>query len=189
MAPKKRTVLSSTGVEQAIRSLADKLCTTIQPIRTTVLIGIQTRGVPLARRIAQHMYEKTGHEVPVGILDITLYRDDVDEIASQPIIKETDLPLDLNDRQVVLVDDVLFTGRTIRAALDQLIDFGRPHAVRLCVLLDRGHRELPIQPDFVGKLIATSASENVVVLLKEIDGRDQVVVTHKKKNNNKTRGI
>lgn len=180
MKRKKKVILNSTGVEQTVRNMTDQLCCAVPQVKNIVLIGIQTRGVPLARRIARNIYEKTGQEVRVGVLDITLYRDDVHQIALQPHIKETDLPLDLNDRIVVLVDDVLFTGRTIRAAMDQLIDFGRPQAVRLCVLLDRGHRELPIQPDVVGKTIATSQSEVVKVLLKEVDGRDQVVVSSKK---------
>ncbi len=181
MAQRKRIILSRTGVEQTVRNLVDQICTGIPDTGDIVLIGIQTRGVPLARRISQSMYEKTGTEVRVGVLDITLYRDDVQSIALQPLIKETDLPLDLNDRVVVLVDDVIFTGRSVRAALDQLIDFGRPRAIRLCVLLDRGHREFPIQPDFVGKTLATSKSEEVRVLLKEVDGKDQVLVLPKKK--------
>ncbi|MFH1379725.1 MAG: bifunctional pyr operon transcriptional regulator/uracil phosphoribosyltransferase PyrR [bacterium] len=184
MAKMQKVILSSTGVEQTVRNISDKICSCFSPVKNIVLIGIQTRGVPLARRIAQNIYEKTGHEVRVGVLDITLYRDDMHSIALQPLIKETELPLDLNDRLVVLVDDVLFTGRSIRAALDQLIDFGRPQAVRLCVLLDRGHREFPIQPDVVGKLIATSKSEDVKVLLKEVDGKDQVVVLQNKKKKN-----
>lgn len=180
MAVRQRIILNSSAIGQTIKNLAEQIGESFPVISDVVLIGIQTRGVPLARRIAQSLYEKYGREVRVGILDITLYRDDMHAIASQPRIKETDLPLDLNDRIVVLVDDVIFTGRSIRAALDQLVDFGRPKAVRLCVLLDRGHREFPIQPDFVGKTVATSRTDDVRVLMKEVDGRDQVVVEGKK---------
>lgn len=181
MAEKKRIILNSSAVEQTIKNLAREINQTYPHIKDVVLIGIQTRGVPLARRISQNLYEKKGHKVPVGVIDITLYRDDMHAIALQPLIKETDIPFDLNDRIVILVDDVIFTGRSIRAAIDQLVDFGRPQAVRLCVLLDRGHRELPIQPDFVGKTVATARNEQVNVLMKEVDGLDQIVVSSKKR--------
>lgn len=176
MSKKERIILSASAVEQTVKNLAQQIHEEFPNTKNVVLIGIQTRGVPLAKRISQALYEKNGHEVQIGILDITLYRDDVNEIANQPIIKETDLPSDLNDRVVILVDDVIFTGRSIRAALDQLVDFGRPEAVRLCVLVDRGHRELPIQPDFVGKTLATSRTEVVKVRMREVDGCDQVVI-------------
>jgi len=138
------------------------------------LIGIQRRGVPLARRLAEAIHEHEGVALPVGALDITFYRDDLSMIAQQPLVKGTDLPFDLNGRTIVLVDDVLYTGRTIRAAMDALVDFGRPQAMRLAVLVDRGHRELPIRADHVGKNVPTSREEVVRVHLAEIDDEDGV---------------
>ncbi|MFL5779054.1 MAG: bifunctional pyr operon transcriptional regulator/uracil phosphoribosyltransferase PyrR [Chloroflexota bacterium] len=141
-----------------------------------VLIGIQRRGVPLARRIASAILEHEGVDLPVGALDITFYRDDLSLIAQQPVVKGTELPVDLNGRTVILVDDVLYTGRTIRAAMDALVDFGRPQAIRLAVLVDRGHRELPIRADHVGKNVPTSREEVVRVHLEETDGEDGVEI-------------
>jgi pyrimidine operon attenuation protein/uracil phosphoribosyltransferase len=138
------------------------------------LVGIQRRGVPLARRIADAIEEHEQVRPPVGALDITFYRDDLSLAAQQPIVKGTDLPFDINGVTVVLVDDVLYTGRTIRAAMDALVDFGRPRAIRLAVLVDRGHRELPIRPDHVGKNVPTSREEVVKVRLVETDGEDSV---------------
>ncbi|MDP9483270.1 MAG: bifunctional pyr operon transcriptional regulator/uracil phosphoribosyltransferase PyrR, partial [Chloroflexota bacterium] len=139
-----------------------------------VLVGIQRRGVPLAHRIAAAIAEHEGAVLPVGALDITFYRDDLSLVAQQPLVKGTDLPFDLNGATVVLVDDVLYTGRTIRAAMDALVDFGRPQAIRLAVLIDRGHRELPIRADHVGKNVPTSREEIVKVHLAETDGEDGV---------------
>ena len=141
-----------------------------------VLIGIRTRGVPLAESLAEEIERLEGTKVPVGILDITLYRDDLSTIAPQPVVKETHLPTTLSDSSLVLCDDVLYTGRTIRAALDALVDFGRPRAVRLAVLIDRGHRELPIQADVVGREVPTSANEVVEVRFQAIDGEDGVEI-------------
>ena len=140
------------------------------------LVGIQRRGVPLARRIADAIRDNEGVEVPVGALDITFYRDDLSLVAQQPVVKGTDLPFDLNGATVVLVDDVLYTGRTIRAAMDALVDFGRPQSIQLAVLVDRGHRELPIRADYVGKNLPTSRREQVQVRLAEADGVDEVVI-------------
>jgi len=142
-----------------------------------VLVGIQRRGVPLAHRIAAAIQEHEGATVPVGALDITFYRDDLSMVAQQPVVKGTAIPFDLNGRTVVLVDDVLYTGRTIRAAMDALIDFGRPQAIRLAVLVDRGHRELPIRADHVGKNVPTSREEVVHVMLEETDGEDAVEIS------------
>lgn len=141
-----------------------------------VLIGIRTRGVPLAESLAEEIERLEGTRVPVGILDITLYRDDLSTIAPQPVVKETHLPTTLSDSSLVLCDDVLYTGRTIRAALDALVDFGRPRAVRLAVLIDRGHRELPIQADVVGREVPTSANEVVEVRFQAVDGEDGVEI-------------
>ena len=139
-------------------------------------IGIQRRGVPLARRIAAAILENEGAEVPVGALDITFYRDDLSLVAQQPVVKGTELPSGIDGRTVILVDDVLYTGRTIRAAMDALVDFGRPQAIRLAVLVDRGHRELPIRADHVGKNVPTSREELVRVHLEETDGEDGVEI-------------
>jgi len=139
-------------------------------------VGIRTRGVPLARRLAARVRDRSGIEIPVGVLDITLYRDDLTDIASQPVVRDTVLPFGVDGRRIVLVDDVLYTGRTVRAALDQLIDFGRPRRIELMVLVDRGCRELPIQADYVGKQIETTRKQMVEVRLKEEDGRKKVVL-------------
>jgi pyrimidine operon attenuation protein/uracil phosphoribosyltransferase len=141
-----------------------------------VLVGVRTRGVPLARRLAARIAQ-AGHRLPpVGALDITLYRDDLTTIAAHPVMKGTDIPFSIDGRSVVLVDDVLYTGRTARAALDELIDFGRPARIELAVLVDRGHRELPIRADYAGRELATQRDEIVQVLLDEEDGRDQVLL-------------
>jgi pyrimidine operon attenuation protein/uracil phosphoribosyltransferase len=142
------------------------------------LVGIRSRGVPLARRLARINSDIAGHEVPTGALDITLYRDDLmrHAVGAQPVVKSTDIPFSIDDRRILLVDDVLYTGRTIRAALDALIEFGRPRSIQLVVLVDRGHRELPIKADYVGKNLPTSLSQSVQVRLAEIDGRDEVEV-------------
>jgi pyrimidine operon attenuation protein/uracil phosphoribosyltransferase len=154
------------------------------------LVGVRTRGVPLARRLARLIGETAGAEPAVGALDITLYRDDFTSLAPQPITRGTDILFSIDDRTVVLVDDVLFTGRTVRAALDQLIDFGRPARIELAVLVDRGHRELPIRADYVGQALSTSRHEAVKVLVREEDGRDEIVLEKRarKKTAGKARG-
>jgi pyrimidine operon attenuation protein/uracil phosphoribosyltransferase len=142
------------------------------------LVGIRTRGVHLARRLGRSLKEITGDEVPTGALDITLYRDDLmrHAVGPQPLVRSTDIAFSIDNRTILLVDDVLYTGRTTRAALDALIDFGRPLAIQLVVLVDRGHRELPIKADYVGKNLPTSREESVQVCLQETDGRDEVVL-------------
>jgi pyrimidine operon attenuation protein/uracil phosphoribosyltransferase len=142
------------------------------------LVGIRTRGVPLAKRLAVAILEINGHEVPTGALDITLYRDDLmrHAVGPQPLVRRTEIPFSIDDKRILLVDDVLYTGRTIRAALDALIDFGRPKSIQLVVMVDRGHRELPIKADYVGKNFPTSLSQSVQVHLLEIDGRDEVEI-------------
>ncbi len=141
-----------------------------------VIVGIRTRGVPLASRLMEFIRSFEGVQVPMGIIDITLYRDDIHHTAPRAVVGETDLKIDINGKVIVLVDDVLFTGRTIRAAMDELMDFGRPARILLAVLVDRGHRELPIRPDFVGKNIPTARGQTVVVKVKEVDGQDEVSV-------------
>ncbi len=145
-------------------------------VKRLALVGVRSRGVPLARRLAGLIAEASGAEPAIGALDISLYRDDFTSLAGQPITKGTDIVFSLEGRTVVLVDDVLFTGRTVRAAIDQLIDFGRPARIELAVLVDRGHRELPIRADYVGRVLATSRQEAVEVRVLEEDGRDEVVL-------------
>jgi pyrimidine operon attenuation protein/uracil phosphoribosyltransferase len=142
------------------------------------LVGIRTRGVPIARRIAELLRGIAGSEVPTGALDITLYRDDLmrHPVGPQPLVRKTEIPFSIDDKRILLVDDVLYTGRTIRAALDALIDFGRPKAIQLIVLVDRGHRELPIKADYVGRNLPTALTQSVQVHLLEIDGRDEVEI-------------
>ena len=149
-------------------------------VKKLALVGVRTRGVPLARRLARAIAATTGAEPAVGALDIALYRDDFTSLAAQPITKGTDIVFSIDGRTVVLVDDVLFTGRTVRAALDQLIDFGRPSRIELAVLVDRGHRELPIRADYVGRVLATSRDEAVQVRVREEDGTDEVVLLPRK---------
>ena len=149
-------------------------------VEELALVGIRQRGVPLAKRIAANIQSITGRAIDAGALDITLYRDDLmrQPVGHQPIVRSTEIPFSIDDRRIVLVDDVLYTGRTIRAAIDALIDFGRPAAIQLVVLVDRGHRELPIKPDYVGKNLPTSRDQSVQVRLEEIDGKDEVVIDH-----------
>jgi len=147
-------------------------------VEELALVGIRTRGVPIAKRLAKAIHEINGHEIPTGALDITLYRDDLmrTAVGAQPVIRKTEIPFSIDDRRILLVDDVLYTGRTIRAAMDALVDFGRPQAIRLAVLVDRGHRELPIRADHVGKNVPTSREEIVKVHLEEIDDEDAVLI-------------
>jgi pyrimidine operon attenuation protein/uracil phosphoribosyltransferase len=169
-----RQIMTADEIRRAIVRVSHEIVERQAGTSGLVLVGIQRRGVPLAGRIAAAIEEHEGVAIPVGALDITFYRDDLSLVAQQPIVKGTAIPVDLNDRTVVLVDDVLYTGRTIRAAMDALVDYGRPRAIRLAVLVDRGHRELPIRADHVGKNVPTSRDELVKVELVEIDGRDSV---------------
>jgi pyrimidine operon attenuation protein/uracil phosphoribosyltransferase len=168
-------LMSSEDVRRALIRMAHELVERNGGVDRVALVGIRTRGVPLARRIARLIHEFEGATVPVGELDITLYRDDLQRRVKLPG-GPTALPVDMRGRKVVLVDDVLYTGRTIRAAMDAVIDFGRPRAIQLLVLVDRGHRELPIRADYVGKNVPTSRAESVEVRLVEVDGRDEVVL-------------
>lgn len=169
-------LMEAAQIEQALSRIAKEIVERNGGAERLALVGIRTRGVPLARRLAALIGNLTGLSIPVGILDITLYRDDLTDIAAQPVVRETELAFPIHGRRIVLVDDVLFTGRTVRAALDELIDFGRPERIELMVLVDRGGRELPIKADYVGKEVRTSRRQMVQVLLQEEDGRDQVVL-------------
>ena len=174
----RRTVLTAEDVRRAVDRIAHEIVERNRNLDDVVLVGMRTRGVPLASRLAAAIqeFESTQGGVPVGALDIGLYRDDLPALELRPQIRPTELPTDIHGKRVVLVDDVLYTGRSIRAALDALIDFGRPSSIQLAVLVDRGHRELPIRPDYVGKNIPTAPNDDVQVLLEETDGRDEVVV-------------
>jgi pyrimidine operon attenuation protein/uracil phosphoribosyltransferase len=169
-----RQIMTAEEIRRATIRISHEIVEKQAGTEGLVLVGIQRRGVPLAHRIAASIEEHEGVKLPVGALDITFYRDDLSLVAQQPIVKGTDLPFDLNGRTIVLVDDVLYTGRTIRAAMDALVDFGRPTAIRLAVLVDRGHRELPIRADHVGKNVPTSREELVRVHLIEIDDEEGV---------------
>ncbi len=171
-----RQIMTADEVRRAIVRISHEIVERQAGTDGLVLVGIQRRGVPLAERVAVAIAEHEGVTLPVGALDITFYRDDLSLIAQQPIVKATAIPVDLNGKTVVLVDDVLFTGRTIRAAMDALVDFGRPRAIRLAVLVDRGHRELPIRADHVGKNVPTSRDELVKVHVAEIDSEDGVLI-------------
>ncbi len=171
-----RRIMTGDDIRRAVVRVSHEIVEKHAGTDGLALVGIQRRGVPLARRIADAIRENEGAEVPVGALDITFYRDDLSLVAQQPVVKGTAIPFDINGRTVVLVDDVLYTGRTIRAAMDALIDYGRPQAIRLAVLVDRGHRELPIRADHVGKNVPTSREEVVHVMLDVIDGDDAVVI-------------
>jgi pyrimidine operon attenuation protein/uracil phosphoribosyltransferase len=174
---RKAVVMDSVQIRRTIMRIAHEIVERNKGVADLILVGIRNRGVPLAERIADAINQFEGIMVPVGALDITLYRDDLQTIGHNPIIGMTEINEDINDRIVVLVDDVLFTGRTVRAALDELIDFGRPKAIQLAVLVDRGHREFPIRADFVGKNVPTSNNETVEVLLDETDSEEIVVLS------------
>jgi pyrimidine operon attenuation protein/uracil phosphoribosyltransferase len=172
----KVTVLGAGDMERVLRRIAVEIVERNKGLDRVILLGIQRRGVHLAARIRELFKEEEKVKVPSGELDITLYRDDISVLADQPVVHSTSVPGDITGKRVILVDDVLFTGRTVRAALDAITDLGRPERVQLAVLVDRGHRELPIAADYVGKVIPTSRSENVEVRVRELDGEDKVVI-------------
>ncbi|MBM3772147.1 MAG: bifunctional pyr operon transcriptional regulator/uracil phosphoribosyltransferase PyrR [Acidimicrobiia bacterium] len=171
-------VMDADRMSRTLTRIAHEILERNRGLDELALVGIRRRGVPLAKRIAQAIREINGHEVPTGTLDITLYRDDLmrHAVGSQPVIRRTEIPFSIDDKRILLVDDVLYTGRTIRAALDALIEFGRPKSIQLIVLVDRGHRELPIKADYVGKNLPTSSNQSVQVHLMEVDGRDEVEI-------------
>lgn len=172
----KKNVLSEQQMSRILRRMAGEILEHNGGVEGLMLVGIRTRGVPLAEALAGEIERSEGQKVPIGVLDITLYRDDLSVIAPQPVVKETRLPGPVEGQTLVLCDDVLYTGRTIRAALDALTDYGRPNAVQLAVLIDRGHRELPIQADFVGRKIASDRDELVEVRFVATDGEDKVMI-------------
>ena len=171
-------VMDAERITRALTRIAHEILERNRGVGDIALVGVRTRGVPIARRLAGELHHITQNEVAVGALDITLYRDDLMRAAvgPQPLVRKTEIPFSIDDRTIILVDDVLYTGRTTRAALDALIDFGRPKAIQLVVLVDRGHRELPIKADYVGKNVPTSRQESVQVRLVELDGADEVLL-------------
>lgn len=172
----KKRIMDAAGISRALSRLASEIVERNVGTADLLLVGVRRRGVPLAERIADKIEQLEGTRPPTGQLDITLYRDDLSTVGPRPVVNKTDIPIDVTESTIVLVDDVLYTGRTVRAALDELVDFGRPRRVELAVLIDRGHRELPIQADYVGKSVQTTDTEIVKVMLKEYDEDEQVVV-------------
>lgn len=174
--------MDKEGVEKTIRRIAHEILEKNRSaLEKLVIIGIMTRGATLAERLQKEIRKIEDKTLPLGTMDITLYRDDLTQIAQSPVVHETRVDFDITDQKVVLIDDVLFTGRTIRCALDELIDFGRPRAIQLAVLIDRGHRDFPIRPDYVGKNLPTSLQEIVQVRFREVDGVDEVVIEEEEK--------
>ena len=174
---KKNVIMDAEAMRRAIVRIANEIIEKNKGVGNVILVGIRTRGVPLAQRIAKEIENIENVNVPVGFLDITLYRDDLSTLAYNPIVHGTELDFNISGKVIILVDDVLYTGRTIRAALDALIDMGRPKAIELAVLIDRGHKELPIRADFVGKNVPTAHKEIIDVTLKESDEIDEVIIS------------
>lgn len=175
----KARIMDGDGIRRVITRIAHEIIERNKGTDNLVLIGIRRRGVPLAGRLAEKIRDIEGSEVPVGMLDITLYRDDLTTLGHQPVVRQTEVGFSVDGKRVVLVDDVLFTGRTIRAALDAIIDLGRPQYIQLAALVDRGHRELPVRADYVGKNVPTSRREEVAVRFTETDGSDEVLIMEK----------
>ena len=175
----KAKVMDSDQIDKALVRIAHEIAENNRDVGDLAIVGIRTRGALLAQRLAEKTRTIVKKDLPVGALDITLYRDDLTTIAEQPVVHKTEIDFDIQDKVIILVDDVLYTGRTIRCALDALIDFGRPKCIQLAVLVDRGHRELPIRADYAGKNIPTSQKETVQVKIKETDGIDEVVIAEK----------
>ena len=173
---KNNIILDATDINRKLTRMTHEILEVHKGVDNLALIGIQTRGVYLAERIKSRIKDIEGIDIPSGKMDITLYRDDWTRISSHPVVKTTNISFSVDERQIILVDDVLFTGRTIRAAMDAVIDFGRPDRIELAVLVDRGHRELPIQANYIGEFVETKRSETVNVMLKEHDGEDRVVI-------------
>ncbi len=176
MTDRQSTILDARAIDRTLRRMADEIVELNDGTDDLIIVGIQRRGVQLAARIVASIREREGAEVPQGALDITLYRDDLQTVGPRPVVGPTDLPWAIDGKHVVIVDDVLYTGRTIRAALDELADFGRPKRIALAVLIDRGGRELPIQPDVVGKTVEIGAGQRIDVLVSDLDDRDAVIV-------------
>ncbi len=175
----KTKILDKETIGRSITRIAHEILEKNKGTRDLCLVGIRNRGAYIAARLAALIKKIENEDVSVGVLDITFYRDDLDLITAKPVVRKTEIDFDITDKNIILVDDVLYTGRTIRAALDALADLGRPKSIQLAVLIDRGHRELPIRPDYVGKNIPTAVDENIEVHLEEADGKDEVVLLEK----------
>ena len=173
----KAQLMDEDNIRRALYRLSHEITERNKGTSDLILVGIRTRGVPLANRLAEFIKQHEGSEIPVGVLDITFYRDDLSLISNQPVLHRTEIPVNITNKRLILVDDVLYTGRTVRAALDALMDLGRPDVIQLAVLIDRGHRELPIRADYVGKNVPTSKREVIHVKLKETDGEDKVLIS------------
>lgn len=170
----KAQIMDDRAMARAVTRIGHEIIERNKDLADVVLIGIQRRGVPLAKRIAQNIKEAEGIDLPMGVIDITLYRDDLSELAAHPTVNDTCIPFTVTGKTIVLVDDVIYTGRTVRSAIDALIDLGRPKSIQLVAMIDRGHRELPIRPDYVGKNVPTSKSELIAVRVSEFDGENSV---------------
>lgn len=181
--PKNR-IMDKDGIRRAVSRISHEIVEKNKGTKDLILIGIRTRGVPLAERIREKILEIENINLPLGLLDITLYRDDLSTIGVQPVVHETKVSFSIEGKTVILIDDVLFTGRTVRAALDAIIDLGRPQKIQLAVLVDRGHRELPIRADYVGKNVPTSSKEIISVCLEEVDGNEEVILLEKSNEDN-----
>ncbi|TFG92069.1 MAG: bifunctional pyr operon transcriptional regulator/uracil phosphoribosyltransferase PyrR [Candidatus Atribacteria bacterium] len=177
----KTVVMGESEIKRTLVRIAHEIVEKNKGIVDLALVGIRTRGVFLAKRLAQEIFKIEKKEIPVGTLDITLYRDDLSLVARQPLVLKTEIPFDVSQKKIVLVDDVLYTGRTVRAAMDAIVDLGRPKVIQLAILIDRGHRELPIRADFIGKNIPTSKKEIVRVRLNEVDGEDKVEIVNERR--------
>jgi pyrimidine operon attenuation protein/uracil phosphoribosyltransferase len=182
MVEEKYVLMTEEDVKKTINRISHEIVEKIRNLDSLVIIGIKTRGVPLAKAIRDEIANITRKDIPLGAVDITFYRDDLSMVGEKPQVKGTELSFSVEGKDVILIDDVLYTGRTTRAALDEIMDYGRPSSVKLCVLIDRGHRELPICPDFVGRTITTTRNEIVKVKVKEIDGITEVVICEKREN-------
>ncbi|WP_422448220.1 bifunctional pyr operon transcriptional regulator/uracil phosphoribosyltransferase PyrR [Thermoanaerobacterium sp. DL9XJH110] len=172
----KARIMDEQAINRALIRISHEIIEKNKGVEDLALVGIRRRGAPLAKRIASNISSIEGVELPVGILDITLYRDDLSTLSTQPVVHKTEIPFNITNKKIVLVDDVIYTGRTVRAALDALADIGRARMIQLAVLIDRGHRELPIRPDYVGKNVPTSRDEVIKVKLEEVDGENCVVI-------------
>ena len=176
MSEKTIPIMSETDVQRAVIRISHEIVEHNHGLDNVALIGIQRRGVPMAKAIRKYLEEIEGVKVPLGILDITFYRDDLSMLSAHPVVNGTDIPFDVNGKKIIVVDDVLFTGRTIRSAIDNIFDMGRPDCIQLAILVDRGHRQLPFRADYVGKNVPTSIHEHIKVELDEVDGKTQVLL-------------
>jgi len=181
------SIMTADDIRRSLARITHEIIERNKNVEHLVMVGMRTRGVPLARRLSTNMGQLEGYTIPVGALDISLYRDDILPLNPQPTVQHTDIPVTIDNKSVILIDDVLFTGRSARAAMDALIDLGRPRSIQLAVLVDRGHRELPIRADYIGKNIPSSRQETVQVKLIESDGMDEVIIIRDDENNNTQR--